>query len=125
MIKSINHVQVTIPFGDEQKAREFYGGVLGLMELEKPENLKANGGIWFQLGAIQVHVGCEDNEHRSHSKAHIAYNVDNIDACRAKFKELGIQIYENTQIEGYKRFDIRDPFGNRIELMESYRNVGE
>ncbi len=118
MFKSINHIQVTMPFGEEEKAKAFYGGMLGLVELEKPEALKANGGVWFQVGALQVHLGCEDNDRRHHSKAHIAYNVDNIEECRAKFNALGIKVYENTQIEGYKRFDIRDPFGNRIELIE-------
>lgn len=118
MIKNINHVQVTIPFGAEEQARKFYGGVLGLVELEKPQELKANGGLWFQLGALQLHLGCENNEYRFQSKAHVAYNVESIDFCRSKFEELGIKIFEKTQIEGFKRFDIRDPFGNRIELME-------
>ncbi|MEH6451555.1 MAG: VOC family protein [Psychromonas sp.] len=118
MIKNINHVQVTIPFGAEQQAREFYSGVLGLVELEKPEILKATGALWFKLGTLQLHLGCENNDHRSNSRSHVAYNVESIDECKAKFDELGIKIYENTQIEGYKRFDIRDPFGNRVELME-------
>ncbi|MFM2483481.1 VOC family protein [Celerinatantimonas yamalensis] len=118
MITGINHVQVTIPFGTEEDARYFYCDVLGLTEIEKPNVLKKNGGIWLQLGSLQVHLGCENNDHRADSKAHIAYNVSDLDMFRAKFDKLGVKIYENTQIEGFKRFDIRDPFGNRIELMQ-------
>ena len=118
MVIGVNHVQVTIPFGAEEEAREFYGKILGLTEIEKPEVLKKNGGLWLQLGSLQLHLGCENNEHRANSKAHIAYNVSDIELLRNKFKKLDIKVYENTQIEGFKRFDIRDPFGNRIELME-------
>ena len=119
MIIDINHAQVTIPTGAEDEARRFYAGVLGLTEIEKPEVLKANGGLWFKLGNAQLHLGCENNDFRAQSKAHIAYNVVDIELCRRQFKELGIKIFESTQIEGYVRFDIRDPFGNRIELMEA------
>ncbi|RBW46710.1 glyoxalase [Psychromonas sp. B3M02] len=118
MIKSINHVQVTIPFGGEEEAKRFYGGVLGLKQLIQPESLRATNSLWFELGALQLHLGCEDNAHRTNSRAHVAYNVDNIEQCRRTFEALGVEIYENTQIEGIKRFDIRDPFGNRLEIME-------
>ncbi|MFQ3230757.1 VOC family protein [Reinekea sp.] len=118
MIKSINHVQVTIPFGAEEQARKFYSGILGLVELDKPAVLNENGGVWFKVGALQLHIGCEENDSRLSSKAHVAFNVESLDACRARFDKIGIDIFENTQIEGFLRFDIRDPFGNRIELME-------
>ncbi|RXJ72733.1 glyoxalase [Veronia nyctiphanis] len=118
MIVGINHVQVTIPVGKEQDAREFYCKVLGLKELEKPDALKVNGGLWLLLGDLQIHLGTENNPHRDQSKAHIAYEVTDIVYWREKLTSQGISIKENTAIEGWARFDIRDPFGNRIELMQ-------
>ena len=55
----IDHVQVAAPPGCEAAAREFYGGLLGLRELEKPESLRARGGVWFE----QLHVGVVADEH--------------------------------------------------------------
>lgn len=118
MINGINHVQATIPVGAEAEARAFYGELLGLKEIDKPEVLKKNGGLWFQVGTLQLHLGCENNEHRVDSKAHVAYTVSDIAAVRTRLTSANVQIFENTQIEGFKRFDIRDPFGNRIEIME-------
>jgi len=119
MITGINHVQVTIPVGTEEQAREFYCGILGLIEIDKPEIIKQNGGLWFQVGQLQLHLGCENNEQRARSRAHVAYNVNDLDSLRERFDVLGVKVYENMQITGFKRFDVRDPFGNRIELMQA------
>ena len=40
MIKGLHHVQITIPKETEEKAKNFYCGILGLQEIEKPELLK-------------------------------------------------------------------------------------
>lgn len=117
-ILEINHVQVSIPVGSEKEARAFYCGVLGLLEIEKPDVLKANGGLWLQVGTKQVHLGCENNSGRVNTKSHVAYEVQDIDELRRIFTSDGITVFENTQIVGFKRFDVRDPFGNRIEFME-------
>jgi catechol 2,3-dioxygenase-like lactoylglutathione lyase family enzyme len=75
MILGLHHVQITIPKGAEDEARAFYLGILGLTETEKPDSLKGGGGFWIQLGGQQVHVGTEDG---AATKAHIAYQVDDI-----------------------------------------------
>jgi hypothetical protein len=58
-----DHVGVALPPGCERDARRFYGGLLGLEELEKPEPLASRGGAWFALGAggHQLHVGVEQD----------------------------------------------------------------
>jgi len=56
----LDHVQVAAPPGCEAEARAFYGGLLGLEELEKPERLRARGGCWFRAGAQELHVGVEE-----------------------------------------------------------------
>lgn len=121
MILAINHVQVSIPHGSEATAREFYCGLLGLAEIEKPESVKANGGLWLQLGNLQVHLGCEDNDHRAKTKSHIAYQVDDLQAWRERLNSAGYELFDNVPVPGFERFDLRDPFGNRIEIMQAAR----
>src|SRR5205085_1447770 len=59
-IKRLDHVQVCVPRGAEPQARDFYGGLLGLEEVEKPEVLRGRGGMWYKVADIQLHVGVED-----------------------------------------------------------------
>jgi catechol 2,3-dioxygenase-like lactoylglutathione lyase family enzyme len=117
MIRRINHVQITIAQGAEDEARRFYCDVLGLMEIEKPEPLRARGGFWLAVGEQQIHVGVEEGFDRASTKAHVAYEVDEIEACREKLQAYGVEVIESIAIEGYDRFELRDPFGNRIEIM--------
>jgi len=118
MILGIHHVQLTVPKGAEAEARRFYGGVLGLREIEKPESLQGRGGIWLQVGDRQVHIGVEDNVDRRATKAHVAYEVRDLNGWKAKFASAGIQTIEGVPIPGYCRLEFRDPFGNRVELIE-------
>lgn len=118
MITAVNHVQVTIPKGTEAEARAYYCGVLGLEEIPKPKPLQPNGGFWLQLGALQVHIGTEDNPHRANSKAHIAYQITSAEHWKQRFAEAGYETTPGTPIPGFVRFDTRDPFGNRLEFIE-------
>lgn len=118
IIKGLHHAQISIPKGAEDAGRAFYCRVLGLPEIAKPEALQARGGFWLQVGDRQVHVGTEDGVERHATKAHLAYEVDDVDAWRAKLEQHGIQIIEAVPIPGHKRFEFRDPFGNRVELTQ-------
>lgn len=117
-IKGLHHAQISIPRGEEEAGRAFYCGILGLPEIEKPEVLKPRGGFWLQVGDRQLHVGTEDGVERSATKAHVAYAVDDIDAWQAKLEQHGVEIIEAVPIPGHRRFEFRDPFGNRIELTQ-------
>lgn len=117
MLLTLNHVQITVPKGQEKEARAFYCTLLGLEEIKKPDVLKPNGGFWLQLGQVQLHIGTESNSGRHKTKAHIAYQVSNITEWRNRFETENITITENQQIPGFDRFDVRDPFGNRLEFM--------
>lgn len=118
MILRVQHAQITIPKNAEDEAREFYCGFLGLTETPKPESLQGRGGFWLQIGAFQVHVGTEDGFDRTNTKAHIAYEVENLDAWREKLENRGVKILEGVPIPKYHRFEFRDPFGNRVEFLE-------
>ena len=117
-ILSIDHVQIAMPAGGEERAREFYVNVLGFAEIPKPPELAKRGGAWFQSGDVQLHLGVESN-FRPARKAHPALIVDDLDSLLAKAQDTGYDIDSSQPpLDGYKRAHIFDPFGNRIELME-------
>ncbi|GAC1333702.1 MAG: VOC family protein [Chloroflexota bacterium] len=116
-IRSLHHAQVTIPTGAEDRARHFYCDVLGLREVQKPRALQGRGGIWLQVGDRQVHLGTEDGVDRHATKAHLAYEVADIDAARETLRQHAIAIFESVPIPGYDRCEFRDPFGNRVEVL--------
>jgi catechol 2,3-dioxygenase-like lactoylglutathione lyase family enzyme len=121
-ITRLNHVQITIPKGAEEPARAFYCGLLGLHEIEKPDSLKGRGGFWVAIGDMQVHLGTEDGVDRQATKAHVAYQVDNIGYWLDKMQENGIEIGDSVPIPGFERFEIRDPFGNRVEFIQPVKS---
>ena len=118
-ITGLDHVQVAAPrtSGVEEQARAFYGGLLGLAEIEKPESLKANGGVWFSAGSQELHIGLEEPFSPAR-KAHPAFNVDGLPALRARLEAAGVEVHDAQPIPGVVRFHVYDPFGNRIELQE-------
>ena len=116
-VLGVHHVQITVGKGQEAAARQFYCGVLGLPEVEKPDALKPRGGFWLQVGDRQVHVGLEDGVDRLATKAHVALRVDEVAAWRGRLLAEGIEIFESVAIPGYERFEFRDPFGNRVEFI--------
>ena len=118
-ILGLHHVQITIPRGAETQGRTFYCDLLGLPEVMKPESLQGRGGFWLQVGNQQIHVGTEDGVSRSATKAHIAYQVDDIEAWRTRLQENGIGIGDSIPFAGFERFEIRDPFGNRVEFIQA------
>jgi len=115
-IKGFDHVQICIPVGEEEKARDFYGKMLGLTEIEKPDSLKPNGGVWFQVGDLQLHIGTEKMSPEK-GKRHVAFRVDDIAAVETLCIENGLTIHREKPIPGAERFSVRDPFGNRTEFI--------
>lgn len=113
----LDHIQLAMPEGQEEAARGFYGALLGLSEVEKPDNLRKRGGCWFEKGAIKVHLGVE-KDFRPARKAHPAFLVADLDALVARLERAGISAREDEPLPGYARVYVDDPFGNRIELME-------
>jgi catechol 2,3-dioxygenase-like lactoylglutathione lyase family enzyme len=114
-VTGIDHVQVAAPCGCEPEARAFYGALLGLEELPKPEALAARGGCWFRAGAQELHVGVED-PFTPARKAHPGLVVTDLDALAARLTEAGIDVVWDEAIPGTKRFHAVDPFGNRLEF---------
>lgn len=115
--KSINHIQLAAPKGSEDIARNFFKSILGIHELEKPEELKKRGGVWFQFANHQIHIGIEEPFYPA-KKAHPAFEIENIEALKIHLIKNGIQVIEDDNLPGAKRCFISDPFGNRLEFLE-------
>lgn len=115
-IKRLNHVQLCVPPEAEPQAREFYGTLLGLREIEKPAPLRASGGLWFEVADIQLHIGVERDQ--SKSKRHPAFEVEDIRAVRSYLEANGVRTKDEISLAGIERFSFFDPFDNRIELLE-------
>jgi catechol 2,3-dioxygenase-like lactoylglutathione lyase family enzyme len=113
------HVQIMIPVGAEDEARRFYCGLLGLSETEKPEILKRRGGLWLEHGDFQIHLGAEpDFDRDRRRREHVAFLVGDLEAARAELVAAGIEITDGDQLPEFRRFEFRDPFGNRLELLQ-------
>lgn len=119
MILGIHHVQITVAPAEAAAAREFYCGVLGLPEIEKPDSLKGRGGLWVRVGDRDLHIGVEEGVERRRTKAHVAYQVDDLAAWRERLAGAGVVALESVPIPGYDRFECRDPFGNRLEFIQA------
>lgn len=115
--KSIDHIQLAAPKGSEDSAREFFRDLLGFEEMEKPEELKKRGGVWFRCGNVQLHIGVEEPFSPAR-KAHPAFEIENIEALKKHLRINGIEIIEDDKLSGANRFYVSDPFGNRIEMLE-------
>ncbi|MEI3612341.1 VOC family protein [Pseudogracilibacillus sp. SO30301A] len=118
MILGLHHAQITIPKGAEEEGKQFYCNVLGLEEVEKPESLKGRGGFWLKVGDQDVHVSTEDGFDRLTTKAHLAYLVSDISHWKSVLEQKDIQSIEGVPIPGFDRFEFRDPFGNRVEMIQ-------
>ncbi|MGE7878622.1 VOC family protein [Peribacillus muralis] len=115
--KSIDHFQLVSPIGSEDISRSFYHGILKLREVEKPETLKANGGVWFEAGSINIHIGTEEPFIPAR-KAHPALEIENLSALKQHLIANEISFIEDERLPGANRIYVADPFGNRIEILE-------
>jgi catechol 2,3-dioxygenase-like lactoylglutathione lyase family enzyme len=117
-IVGIDHVQLSMPPGGEDEARAFYGSVLGLREVAKPGALAGRGGCWFASDSVAIHLGA-DRDHRPLAKAHPALLVADLEAVRSAITAAGIPIEDDDSGLAVQRFYVRDPFGNRLELVDA------
>jgi catechol 2,3-dioxygenase-like lactoylglutathione lyase family enzyme len=117
VIVGLDHVQLAMPAGGEERARAFYRDILGLAERAKPAHLASRGGCWFTAPGVELHLGVEEPFHPA-AKAHPALLVTDVADVRARLQKHSVAFREGRPLDGYARGDIADPFGNRIELMQ-------
>jgi catechol 2,3-dioxygenase-like lactoylglutathione lyase family enzyme len=115
----LDHVQVAAQPGCEAEARRFYGELLGLEEIAKPESLAASGGVWFACGAQEIHVGIAEDSAPA-ARAHPGLRVKDtatLDELAERLRAAGARVEPDDRLPGHRRFYTRDPFGNRLELL--------
>jgi len=116
-VLALDHVQLLVPRGGEKPCRDFYVGVLGLREIERPEAVRGRAFLWVAVGRQQVHFRV-DNDFRRSPIAHPAFLVDDIAALEQTLVARGFHP-TRAQIATDGRFHVEDPFGNRLEFMQS------
>ena len=121
MNAQIHHVNVTVPKSLEDAAKKFYGVIMGLQEVPKPESSRGRGGAWYQLGPLQLHLSIEGPlGENCTSKRHVCYTVANLAEAEERFRSAGVEILPDDQpTPGWSRFYVRDPGGNRLEIAQA------
>lgn len=113
----IDHVQIAVPRALEAECLAFYRSLIGEAEIAKPEELRKSGGAWFQLPNLQLHIGVDPGPSPP-SKRHVCFLVADVEAERAKLETAGVPTEKFGMVEGFTRFFVRDPAGNRIEISQ-------
>ena len=115
-----HHVNVTVPRALEAEAKHFYGVVMGLKEVPKPETSRGRGGAWYQLGSLQLHLSIEEVlGENCISKRHVCYTVSDLAQAEEIFRRAGVEIIpDDLPTPGWSRFYVRDPGGNRLEIAQ-------
>lgn len=114
---ALHHVQLAMPAGGESRARTFYGDQLGLHEVTKPPELVARGGVWFRAGGLELHLGVEE-PFAPARKAHPGIVTDDLDGLMTRLTAHGHQVRPDDRFPGYRRCDVDDVFGNRLEFLQ-------
>mgnify|MGYP000016917489 CR=1 FL=1 len=114
----LHHMQLAMPQNAEQDARDFFVGVLGMIEIDKPPALAARGGAWFRAGAVELHLGVEEI-FRPARKGHPGILVTDLDDVVRRLVEAGQTVSWDADFTGFRRVYAHDPFGNRLEFLES------
>jgi catechol 2,3-dioxygenase-like lactoylglutathione lyase family enzyme len=113
-----DHIQLAAPPGCEEAARRFFGELLWLEEIPKPEPIRARGGVWFRVGAHELHIGVEQ-DFAPARKAHPAFRSSHYDELRRRLLAGGVEVTDDEAIPGVRRCFVADPWGNRIELISA------
>jgi catechol 2,3-dioxygenase-like lactoylglutathione lyase family enzyme len=117
LFHGLHHVQLAMPAGEEEAARRFFAGVLGMAEIEKPPVLAARGGAWFRSGGLEVHLGVEEGFSPAR-KAHPGILVGDLDDVVRRLREAGQDVTWDGDFPGFRRIYAHDPFGNRLEFLQ-------
>jgi catechol 2,3-dioxygenase-like lactoylglutathione lyase family enzyme len=113
----LHHMQLAMPRGEEAAARNFFVGVLGMAEIDKPPVLAARGGAWFRAGGLELHLGVED-DFQPARKAHPGILVTDLDEVVRRLRDADQDVTWDADFPGFRRVYAHDPFGNRLEFLE-------
>lgn len=121
--KGAHHVSLDVR--DVEVSRRFYGGLLGLLEIERPDF--GLPGAWYQAGAVQLHLiqvpdGADVGTPASSPTPlanHLAFEIDDVSAVKAELEEVGHDVITLGPESG--QLFVADPDGNMIEFIRPPR----
>jgi len=124
-VSGLHHVQLAAPAGSEPAMREFFAGVLGLAEVDKPGELARRGGVWFEGPGFALHVGIE-KDFVPARKAHPGLLTDDLQELAERMSEAGYEVRHDSPLvlaDGpqFAHFYVDDPVGNRLEFLQRVR----
>jgi catechol 2,3-dioxygenase-like lactoylglutathione lyase family enzyme len=112
----LQHVSIAIPRDGAERARAFYGGLLGLEERDVPPKLDPERFVWYRVGGeLELHLMLLDEPPPEKPQLCLVADGD-LGPLRRRLEEAGVETRDGTEIVGRRRFTCRDPFGNLIEL---------
>ncbi|MDE3044009.1 MAG: glyoxalase [Acidobacteriota bacterium] len=114
----LDHVQLAIPPGSEERCDEFYVDVLGFAREEKPAALATRGGRWYRQGDVSLHLGVA-LDFQPATKAHPAFRVGAYATLVERVEAAGYHVRVDQAIEGMVHCYVDDPVGNRLELIDA------
>jgi catechol 2,3-dioxygenase-like lactoylglutathione lyase family enzyme len=116
----LHHVSFAVK--DLAASRQFFGGVLGLPEMERPAfNFP---GAWYALGDRQLHLIAQNAADRQAADRisrsdHMALEVSDVDSVKQALRSAGIEFGEGSnQALGMAQIFCRDPDGHVIEFVQ-------
>ena len=111
---------IRVPVDDIEKAKHFYGDVLGLRRFEK---LDHEDWIEYEAGNVTLAVmtpETHDYEFAPLPPSTIALRVPEVAAAREKLVEAGVEVGEMWDSGACEGAGLDDPAGNRILLHRRY-----
>ena len=121
MIELVKLHHASFASKDLSASRAFFGGVLGLEEIPRPNF--SFPGAWYALGDRQLHIienrGVEAAGGSRLSRSdHLALEVADVAAVRKALEEHGITYQEGGNLPlGMEQIFCRDPDGHVIEFV--------
>ena len=114
----LDHVLVAAPEGGSGDARRFYGQVIGLPELPKPEGIERRGRLVRARRPPAARAGVRGLR-RGHARASRAAGGAPVSwtPSRAAWCESGSEVRWDERLDDRRRFYTYDPWGNRVEVL--------
>jgi catechol 2,3-dioxygenase-like lactoylglutathione lyase family enzyme len=116
---------VSFAVSDLEKAKAFYGEILGFKEIPRPDF--GFPGVWYSLGGdLQLHIIVNEewpfpnlNRSRFEIRApHFALSVEDADDVAARLVRTGYPFHDYTSTPtGLRQLFVHDPDGNMVEFI--------